>query len=249
MTLLVDLGNSRIKWASSHGKTIKFPGSKRHAGRDLSPVLDLVWGKKETPNKVLVANVAGGENRELLRIWIEKNWHFSPIFVESVEEQAGVKNHYVEPALLGVDRWMAMIAAHRKAKHSCCVVDCGTAITIDVVNQSGDHMGGLIVPGVETMRRSLMEGTASIRDIKSVSAGPTLLARDTQGAVIGGTLYTVIATIDRAMLDITSQIAGRMSYYLTGGDAKLLLPLLHEKFSYEQDLVLHGLNIASGEMP
>lgn len=243
MTLLVDLGNSRIKWASSHGKTIKFPGSKKHVGQDLGVVLDLVWGKKKTPSHVYVANVAGESNQQLLVAWAEKNWHLSPTFIQSSAEQAGIRNQYVDPSRLGVDRWMAMIEAHRKVKGPCCIVDCGTAITIDAIDQEGQHLGGLIFPGLQTMRQSLIEGTAAIRDLSVPGVEASLLARDTEGAVIGGTLYAAIATIDRVMLDISAQVPGKMNYLITGGDAKLLLPLLHADFHYDQDLVLHGLNV------
>src|SRR3569832_603245 len=126
-----------------------------------------------------------------------------------------------------------------------CIVDAGTAITLDDLSTDGHHLGGLIMPGIELMRRSLLERSEGIR---AATASPergdiTLLARDTQSGVDGGTLYAAVAAIDRVMQDVGTELGETLTRVITGGDAERLLTLLHGQYHHVPDLVLHGLAI------
>jgi type III pantothenate kinase len=104
----------------------------------------------------------------------------------------------------------------------------------------------LILPGLALMRRSLLEGTAGVRPVGD--ADVSLLARNTAGAVAAGTLYAVVATVDRIGADLAAELGGRVEALLTGGDAPLLLPLLGRRWRHEPDLVLRGLAVLANEV-
>ena len=208
------------------------------------------WTPLARPARVVVANVAGPDFGETLAAWVKQAWDIEAEFVVSQPSACGIHNAYLDPQKLGVDRWAGMIATHRNVKGAACVIGCGTAITFDVLTASGEHQGGLIVPGLALMRRALLENTQGILnkmgDTMSDTSGETaILARDTQGGVNGGTLYTVIAVIDRVTSDLAAELGvgmGKgMTCVITGGDAPALLPLLAGDYRHEPLLVLQGL--------
>ncbi len=129
-----------------------------------------------------------------------------------------------------------------------CVIDCGTAITVDAVDADGQHQGGLIVPGLEMMRGALLKHTHGvIYDMEADSSVEAdLLGRNTRGCVEGGTLYAVIAFIDRVVSDLRKELGGEMQCSITGGDAPRVLPLLRGEYRHEPHLVLQGLARLAG---
>ncbi|WJW75121.1 type III pantothenate kinase [Thiohalobacter sp. IOR34] len=244
MILLIDAGNSRLKWACYEaGKFTRNGALDRAAG----PTKDLVrdaWADLETPRAVYVANVAGDTLRRSLTAWMKRNWQLTPRFVQSSAEGLGVRNAYADPKRLGVDRWLALVAARASVRGPVCVVDCGTAITIDALSAQGCHLGGLILPGLALMRRSLVEGTEGIGELPALDQTEppqTLLASDTGQAIIAGTLYAAVATLDRILGDLRAELGGRLRCLLTGGDAEQLRELLSVPTRHEPRLVLKGL--------
>jgi type III pantothenate kinase len=157
----------------------------------------------------------------------------------------GVTNAYANPANLGIDRWAALVGAHQHYSAAVCIVDCGTAVTIDLLTAEGEHQGGLILPGTDMLQQLLMTGTVAINDPGS-SRFATLLASDTDAAVNGGAIYMVVAAIDRVVADMTAGHAGSVETLITGGDAGRILPLLAAPAHHDPDLVLKGLAILSG---
>jgi len=267
--LVVDAGNTRIKWAilsqgvldnalSNTGQTERPPHSADH----FQTFAEQYWTPLVRPARVLVANVAGADFSETLAAWVKQAWDIEAEFVVPQRSAYGINNAYLDPQKLGVDRWASMIATHRsiqegrgrKAKGAVCVIGCGTAITFDVLTASGEHQGGLIVPGLTLMRRALLENTQDILnkmgDAMSAASGETaILARDTQGGVNGGTLYTAIAVIDRVTADLAAELGKGMTCVITGGDAPALLPLLAGVYRHEPLLVLQGLAIIAQAAP
>ena len=244
MILVVDAGNSGVKWGLVRGSRKLVRGQTVRPGEGrFAETVGAVWAMIDPPERVVVANVAGPAFAEGLSAWVKSLWGLEAEFIDSVAEAGGVINGYREPEKLGVDRWAALIGARDLTKGPCCVVDCGTAITIDALCADGRHLGGLIIPGVDLMRRSLTEGTAGIDAGEGGQA--SLLAADTAGAVNGGTLYTAVAVIDRVTADVAVELAaqggGAMERVITGGGAKELLPLLAGDYRHENDLVLMGL--------
>lgn len=252
MMLLVDAGNTRIKWAGLEGGVLKSGAAVlRSDGAQDVDSLATVWAALPVPQRLLIASVAGPDFGARIGAWSEKFWGLVPEFVTAQSHAFGVCNAYSEPQRLGVDRWLALVAARRLVTGPVCIMDCGTALTIDVLAQDGEHLGGLIIPGLGLMRRALLENTAGIESaIGDVTREKiSLLAKDTRSGVMGGTLYATVAVIDRIVQDLTEAIGADISCVLTGGDAEAVRPLLSAAFHYELELVLQGLAIVAGEQP
>ena len=255
MILLIDIGNTRVKWGMLERGTL-------NVSEDTFPVMEISVGLGEffagikKPVRVFISNVAGKETGTETEEWITKTWQVTPDFVVSTQEYPGIQNGYAKPGQLGVDRWLAMIGAFQyfpdmensPKKESCddisplCIIDCGSAVTIDVLTGDGEHQGGLIVPGLHMMRDGLMEKIqidANARTENTIS----LLARDTLSAISGGTLYTLVAAIDRITTDLRAEMEGSLICIITGGDAKDLLPLLSGEYIFRPNLVLEGLTV------
>jgi len=204
-------------------------------------VLDEAWQELTPAEAVWVSNVAGDDLAEVLEQWLQRAWGVLPQYATSSAARGEVRNAYNEPARLGVDRWLALLAAYEISKQAVCIIDCGTAITVDVMASSGQHLGGLIVPGLGMMRDSLYAGTHGVQDAAPTSSVGGLLACDTAGAVEGGTLYSSIAFVDRVCTDMEKALDEPMTCLLTGGDATDILPLLTVEIEHEPLLVLQGL--------
>jgi type III pantothenate kinase len=248
--LLVDIGNSRIKWASLIKGKLEHAGSAARAGEDnFAAEHDQHWRKIKKPRAVVVSNVAGAACAEALAAWTAERWQVQPRFVVAERKAFGVTNAYSKPERLGVDRWAALIAARRRFKGPVCVIDAGTAVTLDVLTEQGSHQGGLIIPGLEMMRHALLERT---RDIQPATEAPasgdiSLLARDTRDGVNGGTLYALVAVIDRVVADVRTELGKDLTRVITGGDAETLLPLLAGTYHHHPELVLEGLAVIAEE--
>jgi type III pantothenate kinase len=249
MILLVDAGNTRIKWAGLEGGALQSGAAvlRRGAAEDVE-ALAAVWAALPAPQRLLIASVAGPDFSVHMQAWSKRFWGLEPEFISAEASAFGVRNAYIEPHRLGVDRWLALIAAHRLVPGPVCIVDCGTALTVDVIARDGEHLGGLIIPGLGLMRRALLEKTAGIGAV--IGGVPhdevSLFAKDTRSGVMGGTLYATIAVIDRIVQDVTEAIGTELTCVLTGGDADTVRPLLPADFRYEPELVLQGLALVAG---
>ncbi len=242
--LLVDIGNSRIKWAVYRDESVQLLGEAEYVAKEFEAQLDVLWSGVEKPERLAVASVAAPRVIKSLTTWVEEHWGCELSVAKSTQMHGRLINGYIEPERLGVDRWLAMLAISEKddlEDAPFCVVDCGSAITIDAVDGNGQHLGGMIVPGVSMMRNALVKGTNGIRLKDEQPAEVSFLARDTEGAVTGGSLYTAASMLDRVCNDIGMTLGDETLFYITGGDAPILMPLLEYEFEYEPNLVLKGL--------
>src|SRR5699024_7332781 len=159
----------------------------------------------------------------------------------------GIRNAYSKPETLGIDRWLALIAVRQRYRNAnrdgvICIIDCGTAITVDVLAANGQHLGGLIVPGLAMMPKLLADNTAGIDKTDNKSQWEhSLLASTTDTAVSAGAFYAAVAFIDRVSGDVAVETNGEVKRIITGGDAPRILPLLKDKYEHLPDLVLWGL--------
>jgi len=253
-TLLLDIGNSRLKWAQpgkgrqrlrSHGE------APRPAPEELPDLARKAWGRLR-PRRVLAACVAGPAFAEALAAWCREAWDLEPELVQAPGRGWGVTNAYRRPERLGPDRWAALVAAWRRTQEPVCVVDAGTALTIDALDAAGRHLGGLIVPGPELMRRALLQGTGALQALAAdpePADGAALLARDTAPAIEGGALYALVALVARVPRDLEAELGRPLRRLLTGGDAPRLLPLLSDGYDHAPHLVLEGLAVMAEEAP
>ena len=251
MNLVVDAGNSRIKWAfvtearepvlDTKQAGNAFYGKPDERPSSLAGVLESNWVGYPTPARVVVSNVGGDEVQECLSDWVNRHWRIAPEFVRSQASGWGVVNGYECPQTLGVDRWVGLVAAYHAVKSSCCVVDGGTAVTIDGVDRQGHHIGGVIMPGLSLMRGSLLEQTSRIRE--TGGAGKSGLGTDTGAAVASGTSFALIAGIERALAEVERVLGTKSATFVTGGDAVFISSALSVEHKIEPNLVLKGLAI------
>ncbi|MEO5574459.1 MAG: type III pantothenate kinase [Gammaproteobacteria bacterium] len=238
---LVDAGNTRVKWAWLREHNLQEPGSALHDSFfDLANSI-LMQGMR--PLRVVVSNVAGDEFAKKLVANVKHCWQLQPEFIVPCATAFGVTNAYTDAGKLGADRWATLIAAHHAKFGASCIVDCGTAITIDAITAAGKHLGGVILPGLACMQTALAGNTQGLTyTISDRVANLTPLAQDTDSAISSGSLYAAIAAIDRIVADISTvlEIKGNI---ITGGDAARLMPLLATHYHFEPNLVLQGLAV------
>ncbi|MCP4995221.1 MAG: type III pantothenate kinase, partial [Gammaproteobacteria bacterium] len=139
-TLLIDSGNTNLKWSWLEEGELSDICSLSHPALEASGSIERYWQNEPPPGKVLIANVAGGMIDVQLINWIAESWKVRAQLVRSQASALGVTNAYQIPEQLGVDRWLTLIAAHRSNSGACCIVDCGTAMTVDVIAESGRHL-------------------------------------------------------------------------------------------------------------
>ena len=240
MKLLVDIGNSRVKWTTMDNSGLNESQSFDRNKSGIKASLNKVWKTLSEIESVYVANVAGEKIAAQLTEWTEKQWNLTPKFIQAEKKHFGVTNAYDEPAKLGIDRWLSLISARQHARLAQCIIDCGTAITVDIVTKAGQHQGGMIIPGISIMKSSLVNNTDALTTDTDDQEFKTL-ATNTYSAIQTGTLYAVTATIERIISDLKESFNNRIRFIITGGDAQALLPLLSDDVHYYPDIVLKGL--------
>ena len=246
MDLEIDAGNSRLKWrlrGDDKAWPIRLattPADIAHAITNESGVTDPVCDRID---RVRIASVRSPESLAELVVESSRLFGLDPEVAKVMSTHAGVTIRYSDPSRLGVDRWLAMLAAHAASTKACLVVDCGTALTIDKLTESGEHCGGYIIPGLALMRRSLEENTR-IRLNKEFEIGGVALGHSTDEAVYHGTLAAAVALI-KAKFEESNQEEVERELFITGGGADELMPhLKHCGARHMPDLVLDGLSLA-----
>jgi type III pantothenate kinase len=242
MKLLIDAGNTRIKWCWYDGEDLPLDYESAEYEDLEEQGADLFKGSGPDTDDILISNVAGEDIRQLLTDCFSE-WDLTPKFFTSKAAGCGITNAYTQPEKLGVDRWLSMIGAWTIRQEAACIVDCGTAVTIDVLNDRGEHLGGMIVPGMELMQDSLInqaDGILADEEIEQVDSH-SLLARDTASAVAAGTLYALVTLIERVRQDIEKELGIDLPLYLSGGDVDLIQPLLGCHSTHEPMIVFQGM--------
>jgi len=235
MKLLIDLGNSHLKWTTAEMGFLA--GLQRLDYRSESDwqCLHQDWRVLPRPDAIWLASVGQPDWVQRLRQLIQSLWpHVTVSIPRSSLEFAGVRNAYRQPEALGVDRWLALLAAHHHYRGDSCVVDCGTAITLDRIDMQGQHLGGLIMPGLQLLRRALNSNTAGLPLVHA--ADPVVLADHTEAAIASGCLWAAVGLIETIMRRHPAQ-----QLLLTGGDACHLQSLLQTHAIVDSHLVIKGL--------
>jgi type III pantothenate kinase len=245
MKLLLDLGNSRCKWALL-GPKFQSGGAIEY-GADFRAELETALRRITRPEQVFAVSVAGSQRQEQLCEWLETRWKIPLIQISATKQQCGVKNLYEEPGRLGADRWAALIAAHGRNTGTVCIVDCGTAVTIDALDATGVYRGGVILPGLALQRQALVQGTQQI----GLSSGQPghCLARTTADGVASGTLYGLVGAIDRILDEQAATLGIEPAVLITGGDAAAVRALLRHVSTHVPDLVLEGVARIAEQTP
>ena len=242
--LLMDVGNSRIKWGMHDDGQLRRTG---HISRERIREQGLQVLTTRIPRRVdevFVSNVAGTSFATRLSGVVGMHCECDVRFARSARSGWGVTNSYTQPRRLGVDRWVAMVGAWSEIQDACLVVDIGTAMTIDAIDNKGQHLGGQIVAGVSTMADALARATSDIPQVKPApareSADLRMFAQNTAAAVREGAQNAVAGAIDRSIRTLQSN-DHEPTVVLTGGDSSRILNALCESPLHRPHLVLQGL--------
>ncbi|MFC4932155.1 type III pantothenate kinase [Massilia sp. GCM10023247] len=238
MLLLVDAGNTRVKWALAGEQAA--PGEWIATGAALHGELEAAgaaW-RGAGVTRAIVANVAGADMRARLAFLL------GPVGTEwfaSSAARAGLVNGYREPERLGCDRFAAAIGARALAPGRALVVaTCGTATTVDAIDPGGRFVGGMILPGLALMAGALARNTAQLPQA-ILGSTPPLFADNTNDAIVSGCLSAQAGAIERAVAS-HGLVHGSCACILSGGAAPYVGPALKIAHQLADNIVLVGLH-------
>ncbi|MDP2759280.1 MAG: type III pantothenate kinase [Sideroxyarcus sp.] len=233
--LLLDVGNSRCKWVHVVAGRWAERGVLDNAAID---TLAQEFARLAAPSRILVSNVAGEDIaarlHELLSVWPR-----APMYVMASAVQCGVRNRYQLPQQLGSDRWAALIGAWQQVRGACLVVNCGTATTLDALSADGEFIGGLIVPGMALMLRSLSAHTAHVQ---AENGAPCDFPLNTADAMASGALRATQGAMVQQFA-LLQRRCGTARCVISGGAAEFVMAQLALPCERVDELVLHGLQV------
>jgi len=250
MKLLLDIGNTRIKWGFLIAGGVQDGGQVTHRGAAMTDALSFLRHLPHVPDGVLATNVAGERIGAAVRAAVEDRFELPVRFAATGRTHGRLRNGYRSIRHLGVDRWLAMVAAVHRHDGALCVVDAGTAVTVDLIDAEGRHLGGLIVPGLGLMAQSLQCGTIQIHaamEQPSAAGGAenSWPGRDTDAAVGEGGRTAEVGLIEHCMRWMRDNGAHHR-LVVTGGSYPQFEPLLRRaspgiEVDHRPALVLEGL--------
>jgi len=250
MLLLIDAGNTQIKWAlldsaqaSKLGDWVQM-GSLSH--QEFLGAVDVIspWSTFAV-KRIVVSNVAG----DVLRDQLVRSFHYENYVLEwfvPEAKRANIKNQYLNPTQLGSDRFAAAIAARVLFPDQALIIaTCGTALTIDAITAEGDFIGGMIAPGLKLMAQSLAQNTAQLPDVQENITLRAHFANHTQAAIVSGCLAAQAGAIEYAVREFAATMNVSPLCIVSGGAAKYITPSLKTPHQVVDNLVLIGLQAIS----
>lgn len=238
MNLLVDLGNTRLKWALQDAAGLRVGEPVDHS-RPLAQELERAWREVPPVARVLVASVGRPRLEAELVQTLRTRFATEPEFVASAAAACGVRIAYARPEKLGVDRFVALIALRAQSAAPVVLASVGTALVLDALAADGRHLGGLIAPSPLLMQQALLGATARVS--ASATARIVELADDTEDAVRSGCWLAAASLVERFHGRVQRRLQTPAALVLAGGAAGELAPLLETPARIEADLVLRGL--------
>ena len=256
--LLIDAGNSRIKWAlvQADGSQIA-AGALTHGGTDQPE-----WSDLPTPGGAWLSNVAGENVAARIAALLDSRWPQLPLTtIRACAQQCGVTNSYTTPHALGSDRWAGMIGAHAAfpGEH-LLIATFGTATTLEALRADGCFVGGLIAPGWSLMMRSLGEHTAQLPTLDAHAArglldggmpdtarrGP-FFATDTPRSLSAGCTLAQAGLVERMWRDVQDEWQVPVRLVVSGGAVDEVASALKVPHTRHDSLVLSGLALIAAE--
>ena len=244
MKLLFDVGNTRIKAA-------RFENSQLTCLPSISSTAEVPfpseWESDQAPEAICISSVASEKVFVRLGKWARERWTCDITRIRVTQDLGGVHTEYADPQQLGVDRWLAALGGYHLAnRQGVCVIDAGTALTVDLVDDQGTHHGGLIAPGFELMINSLTNGTEQLA-LENISI-PDMFATNTEAAISLGCADYVAGMVERVQKRIKRQHMTISAWYVTGGQGELVASLCAQEMLNVPDLVLRGIAITTEEL-
>lgn len=237
--LLIDLGNSRLKYADVQGGQVLRAYVVNHGDGDWRNILARGLNDLARPERVRVAAVAHEMVTQAALATIQEVWPGINLQRVTAETHAGaLRTQVSEPTRLGIDRFLtALVAAH--TGRDTLIIGCGTALTADFVDASGLHHGGWIAPGPETMRAAVLARAARVHWLREGKVQD--FATNTENALESGAWHATAGFAERAMRIAEAQSAAQPQIWLHGGGAEALAALLIQPVTLQRDLVFQGL--------
>lgn len=233
MILLIDIGNSRLKWAQSDGRSISAVTALDHAG---DPATSIRMITATGSKAVWIAHVMGSDYEGKIQEAVQSRFGMQARFARTHAQYLGLQCAYTDPSRLGIDRWLMLLAAWSEVRGACCVVSAGTALTFDAVNHEGQHQGGFIAPGLTPMLKTTLGSTRFATHDIGASYGEEL-GKDTEACVRQGAFLAGLGAIREGV-----RAAGNPERrFICGGDATAFLPFLGVDWQRRDELVLRGL--------
>jgi type III pantothenate kinase len=243
MILLVDGGNTRIKWRmQAQGRIV----SSGWLPTDAAAGFPEAWkgaGKEALPEAALVCSVAGDEVNQAIHHGLADVLGSGKTrihWLASMAQGHGIVNAYQPPESLGMDRFAALVAARRhQASEDWVVVNVGTAMTADMLALDGRFLGGVIVPGPDLMLRALGQGTSRVTVREPVWG--TAVPANTQAAVGQGIAWALWGAVEGMSRRLTEVVGRPPGVLLSGGARAIVRPLLTGQVVEVDELVLEGM--------
>jgi len=237
--LLVDIGNSRIKWAWAEGDELSTARAGHGEFPDLERACRPAAGAR--PGEVLMASVAGADRARQVAELCTVRWDITPRILSSRAEQGGVRNAYREPEKLGVDRWLAIVGAVARYGKPVIVWDLGTATTLDAVDADGQHLGGWILPGPATMLDALGRNTRLQVPKGAADAGGIAPGRSTAECISRGVLAAQAGALEQFVKSLGDRLGESPQQVVTGGAAAATVDALGLDWILDPLLVFRGM--------
>ena len=236
--LLIDQGNTRLKWVLARDGEV----NEESAGQgDLEAFMQTFRPQTSIhPGSVLLSSVAGREDAHALADFCESRWGLKAQMLESTEQRGGVRNAYREPKMLGVDRWLAIVGAVARHGKPVVIWDLGTATTLDAVDQSGQHLGGMIYPGPATMLDSLGRDT-KLTVPPNLEHSAVTPGRSTSSCISNGVYAAQVGALNQFLRNVSEEMGGAPMLVVTGGAASQILSLLGFECIHDPWLVFRGM--------
>jgi type III pantothenate kinase len=236
--LVLDCGNSRLKWGldGPHGWLVQ----GNLPNQEIGTLALRDWQNLPRPNRVVGVNVAGEATRVRIEAQLVR-WRAVPEWLVAQEEACGVYNRYSRPSQLGADRWASLVAARQRLANelfpaASVVVNAGTTVTVDALDDSGVFRGGIILPGLNMMLQAMADNTAALR----VPPGHVHdFPINTADALASGVMQAVCGAIEQMRRRLASD--GAPKAFLSGGAAADIAPYLTEPVEVVDNLVLEGV--------
>jgi len=237
MQLLIDIGNSRLKWATVVSGEIAVRGALAHANTLIGDALAHEWAALPPVRQIYVASVAPLAFDTEIEICVRSRFGIDADFVRSPAAALGVRSAYADPQRLGVDRFLGLAAIHASTPRAQVLVGVGTAMTLDAIDTDGANLGGWILPAPALMRESVLARTARV----GVSDGQLVeFADNTADGLWSGTLHAARGAVERLVANTARELGTWPAVVLTGGGADEIAPLLPGA-ELRADLVIEGL--------
>lgn len=238
--IFFDLGNTRIKWKLDSSA----PAQGAFTYEEMCPLLhQLRTESGGADSTAIVASVVKGSRYDAF-VGALYAAGFNAVFRCVVTPfAAGVQCAYEDVSRLGIDRWLAVVAAWNQTQRPFVVVDLGTAATVDFVDEAGVHLGGYILPGLRLGVHALLKGTSDVRvDIDTLKDGHFFPGRNTEEAVCHGAVFAMKALIETALARHLMRYP-QSKLLITGGDCNLVAPVLECHYQKDEDLVFAGMQL------